>query len=702
MNGEAKGRAAGGIGAGVGRAIRVLACAAAVVAAVARPGAAQPAPASDGEPALGGRSQLDLQASVGFSGVYRLGRWTPVVVSVANRGRDLVGELDVVVTGGDELQGTVERTVHRRTLDLPRGSRKRFRFTVLIERFTRPLLVQVTSGERVVAEREVALRRGFTDAELVLVLSRDADLDYLNEGDGDGVRVVYLHPELLPDDWHGYDGLSAVIVHGVSLEALSEAQHSALERWLARGGRLAVSGGPDYATLGTPRLARLLPGVPTGTMRLAGGDALDAALGQAVHAPRPFDVNRIDAHRGETLRSARGVPLVLLRPLGEGSVVQLAFDVARYPFDRWQGMGNLWRDLLELGDPERAIHAGPQLDERSPIVDIVRADERYFPGHGPLLVFCALYLGVLASGYRAADARSVRWLLPWMTWAAPVAFAPAAYLVFGPGLFPMGASAVVISTVEPHRDGPYADLGVDVAVFSNRASALRLDYEGATPAFRPATTGDGPAAGWVLGEGRRRYVAPLDAAGYRLRRIVGQDVVPYAIRGTLVESAATLDVTVENRSGHALRDAWLVYLGRVHRLGPIAADATLALALDVGAPAFDLERDSWRHVLAGAGEPGPRELAAQRVVERWIEGLDDARSPYAAQLVALSRGPLRLAGEAVAWPREEVALALVRLSATPRPRPASGPDGVGLDAFEEATDEATDEAVEEAIDDGPH
>ena len=102
-------------------------------------------------------------------------------------------------------------------------------------------------------------------------------MDYLNEGAANGLRVVYPHPELLPVHWRGYDAVSAIVVHGISLERLSASQFDALDKWIAQGGILAVSGGPDYALLRSPRLAALLPGRPLGMTRIDAG-ALRNAL----------------------------------------------------------------------------------------------------------------------------------------------------------------------------------------------------------------------------------------------------------------------------------------------------------------------------------------------------------------------------------------------------------------------------------------
>ena len=88
---------------------------------------------------------VDIQVAVGFSGIFRLGRWTPVMVTVENRSANLIGHLEVRVPDGDELGAGAFTTTHRRDLELPAGARKRFHFTVFLQSFSRPLVIRVTS-----------------------------------------------------------------------------------------------------------------------------------------------------------------------------------------------------------------------------------------------------------------------------------------------------------------------------------------------------------------------------------------------------------------------------------------------------------------------------------------------------------------------------------------------------------------------------
>src|SRR5688572_28432827 len=161
---------------------------------------------------------VDITAVVGFADTFRPGHWTPVHVTVANRGAGFYGELEIAVTGGDALRGRQFLTSHRRALELHQDTRKTFQFVVRPEGLSRPLAIRVRADGRELARAEIDLRARFIAERLLLVLSRDANLDYLNESEssGAGLKVVYPHPELLPGHWRGYAAVAAGVVQGGS------------------------------------------------------------------------------------------------------------------------------------------------------------------------------------------------------------------------------------------------------------------------------------------------------------------------------------------------------------------------------------------------------------------------------------------------------------------------------------------------------
>ena len=628
-------------------------------------------------------SRFDIQTVVGFSNTFRLGRWTPITVIVSNRGHDLLGELEVQTTGGNELQGDLFTTTHVRNLELPRDSRKRVRFTVFLKSFTRPLVVRVTSGGREMARRRVDLRARYTTSGLIVVLSRDANLDYLNDNRGEGRRVLYPHPEMLPDRWQGYDGVDALVIHGVSLEHLTARQYRALEKWIGQGGIVATSGGPHFSLLRTPRLAALLPGTPVGVVQFPDGAALGDSLGEPLLALRPFVVNRVRQFRGRAIYRAGDVPLVIEARQGRGRVLYLTFDVARYPFDRWSAMEEIWLRSLRLPEVEPASFRPREAEEATAVLPVLRAQTLGFPGHFIVFVFLTLYLGALATGYRLRPTeKGLARLVAWLTFALPLAFAPAAYLLFGPLLFPKGATAVVVSVIEPIPGSSYANLKLDIGAYSNRRGRLSLRYEGPEPVFRPASLKrrnarrgrSGGRMSWVFHEGAIPSVRSEDPRRYVLQLLSGRDVIAYDLQASAAMTGAGLRFHLTNHSGD-LVDAWLLFGERAYPLGPIPVGSEIVRTLGAGSDGIALDEEPWPEILtrpAGLTVPG-LESAFRALLKRELgESRADARpEPGEALVVGFSNGPLRLAGPSASWRRRELALVVNRIAVT-SPSPEIG------------------------------
>jgi hypothetical protein len=610
-------------------------------------------------------SAVDIAAVVGFTDTFQIGRWTPLTVTVTNRGGDLTGELEVQVTGGDELRGRLFVTTYRRKLELHRDTRKSLQFTVLPQGRFHPLVIRVHSGGRELARAEIDLRTRFAAERLVLVLSRDADLDYLNDGTADGLPVLYPHPELLPVHWRGYDAVAAVVVHGVSLERLSTSQFDALRKWIAQGGILAVSGGPDYTLLRSPRLAALLPGPPLGMTRVDAGD-LRRAFSASLDASRPVHVNRLGDFQGRARLSAGATTLIVERALGLGRVLYLTFDVAGYPFDRWDGMRKLWLETLNLPPPMTDSVSVADPGAESPLPALIRAESTNFPSYATALFFLALYLGLLLVGY-GLPMRRLRPLSALWGWAAPVLFAPAAWLLFGPPAFPRGATAVAVAVIEPLPDSIYARLDLDLGVYSNRSGALRLEYHGAEPVLYPPRTAQGRVEDWVLGDGPRRFLEPRDRRRYVLHALEGEDVIAFHLDAAVHDGPMGPRLVLDNASGRHLEDLWLVFGGYAYELGSVAAGARVDRGLTRRAHGVEVGDASWRRVLRPpAGVPADALVPARIVLEQRSQRAHGGYpGPGRALLLGYTASPLQPAGASAGWPRRERALVAFEFAALP-------------------------------------
>ena len=206
------------------------------------------------------------------------------------------------------------------------------------------------------AEIEVDLRSRFVDSRLIVGLSRDADFDYLSraapERDVQPSRVIYPHPQQLPQHWTGYDGVSAISARC----DLGEPHPAAVRRaapLVSTRRRARCCTGPEYVLAQSSRLSWMLPAIPSGLRSAPSAGALKRSFGDELHVPRPFRMNALRDIRGTVRLESEGVPMAVEGRLGHGRILLLAFDVTRYPFDVWPGKGDFWHDLLALSKEAR-------------------------------------------------------------------------------------------------------------------------------------------------------------------------------------------------------------------------------------------------------------------------------------------------------------------------------------------------------------
>ena len=347
----------------------------------------------------GAVAQVTMEARLGLQGVLRLGKWNVVTVQVHNAGASVMGTLGVRTWLGSETRGDFHTTTFTRPVELPPGARKRFTFAVPISGIADPVEVTLRMGETVLARQRLDLREALHAEQVIVGLTQDVSLDFLaTVFTKTHTRVVYLPPSELPQHWSGYDSVSAVVVKGVSLQALSAEQNTALHEWLANGGTLIAAGDSQYTLLTEPRLRALLPVEVLGLQQVEGLPAFVTHY-NVPFPETPMVVVRARLTRGQVLVGTPDAPLLVQRRFGKGRVVFLAVDYAMQPFPSWQGRGALWNDILQTPenvDFARLFAELGMLDETHPIMKLFGRPVLDFPSHLTIVGHLLLYCGLLA------------------------------------------------------------------------------------------------------------------------------------------------------------------------------------------------------------------------------------------------------------------------------------------------------------------
>lgn len=540
-------------------------------------------------------AEILIESRVGFHGVFQLGRPFPLEVELNNTGRPAEGVLEVRVwKGGPTMGGAPYPAHYRREIFLPGHTRKGVQLTVDPDFLSRPLEI-VFSSPTASARREVDLRRHFSPAAVVLLLSSGA-LPPFGSGPAAGARLVSIAPADLPGDARALLGVSHIVLYDQSLRELSRAQALALESWLNAGGQLLVAGSINYALYREPALARILPvqvhGVRQITFQPAPAEASPFSLA-GVWA------QSATATSGTVLLESDGIPLLVEARRGRGKILYLALDIGRPPLSGWDGLGTYLQKLLA---PLQGEEAPPRTEWSDAVFNQLIASPKFIATYVPSAAFFAATLVYLAG------VAAFVWLWKRRRFAPRVLLASLAVVISGGSAagyvhFSQGGDipdgVLLVSTVLENSGDAVVEAQANLALFSTQLRPYELELERGwidlSPVSSRAREQAEPAIVTQAPGGASRYRLPLREWDYRLFRLRRIERFPLVAELDVQGERAALKI--ENRSAKDLVQCWLLLPGRRFDLGTVPAGAawsrTFPLAgggapEDASSPRFDV------------------------------------------------------------------------------------------------------------------
>jgi len=306
------------------------------------------------------------QISIGLSGYFKLGMWTPVVSTVSAR-RPLRVRLEVTAPDPDGNPATFPGV----EVELPSGTH-RLRGLFQSGRLNGAIGITIRGADgRLLASRTI---RPSTDAEaalhpplvpttvLVATVGRPPGFVALQTGRlarlaargktpqnmERPIQVVELDgPDRLPVDPLACEAWDALVITGRTDP--DAARNQVLQTWVRSGGHLVLAaGGHNVADYQRSRLAKWVPVNVTGTASLRQLTGLESfSKGKArLVLNRPVTAARLGRVEGTVLFSGLDGPLAVRVPYGFGRVTFLGLDLTSPPFRDWKGLPNLTRKLV--------------------------------------------------------------------------------------------------------------------------------------------------------------------------------------------------------------------------------------------------------------------------------------------------------------------------------------------------------------------
>ncbi len=533
------------------------------------------------------QSEIFLEARVGFHGVFQLGRPFPLEIQLRNTGRPADGVVEVQVwKGGATKGGAPYRANYQREVFLSAQASKTVQLTVDPDFLSRPLIIRFNSHEARAA-REIDLRRHFSPAPVLLLMSGNSVLPPITLSAAAQSRLVSLSPPELAADSRALLGVSHIILYDQSLRELSRAQLLALDHWLLAGGRMVILGSLNYALYQEPSLARFLPVRVNGakpvlfTPNLGNGEAKVSLTG--VWAQSSTVVN------GKMLSETAGVPVLVEASRGRGRIVYLSLDIGRPPLSNWEGLTKFLQAVLA---PAASDDRTPRTEWNDGVFNQLIASPKFISTYVPSASLFLAMFGYLAGIGVFAVLWQKKRLAPRLLLIGLITFVivgtAAGYVHFSDGgNIPDGV--LLVSTVLENDGDGFVDAQSNVALFSTQLRQYDLQLERGwidlTPVSSRARESSEPAVVTQDAGGASRHRLSLREWDYRLFRLRRVDRFPFGAEFEIQGDRLTMKV--DNRTPNDLINCWLVVPGQRYDIGAIPSGTTWRRTFPLSSGKFD-------------------------------------------------------------------------------------------------------------------
>jgi hypothetical protein len=355
------------------------------------------------------------QVDVGFGGYYKVGKWTPVVVTVNVREPLSV---QVVVETSDP-DGSPTR-LPSEPIELTTPGTHQLRTLCRVGRLDSGITIRVLDGNNVLATRRVrpdspelplpALRQS---AHLWATLGGPAGFGKLADGgrsageaesrggqpEEESIHVADLDgPSRLPSAFRGYDALDTLIVAGDY--DFDDDRSRALQQWVRTGGHLVLAVGSEVDAYLNSRIAGWIspsdsPQTPAPVrfnrdspqVRLRDLSSIESLAEKSARivAGRVNAAHVLEPSAGEVFARSLDGPLLMRVPYGFGRITFLGLDLNAPPLSNWSALPELCRQMA-LGVPQSIGTRQPTQRGRlshggiSDLATQLHAAQEHFPG----------------------------------------------------------------------------------------------------------------------------------------------------------------------------------------------------------------------------------------------------------------------------------------------------------------------------------
>ena len=575
-------------------------------------------------------AKLSVEETIGFRETIKIGKWLPVTVTIRNDGTPVRGLLALELSTISEGYPQPYTTTLSQAVDLPTQSRKRYTFIVMFRDFTHPLVIRLTDQTGLaVYTREIDLRALTSPDRLILAFSNEPVLDSLAGVSPGKARVVYQNLDELPGRWDALDAVDLIALRNLSLAPLRPEQLQALQQWVARGGHLLITGGPNWTHYTHPYWRELIPLKVTGAVEVTTLQALEPLVGLRSPEDVRVSILQTEAITGNILARTDKHALLIVQKRGRGEVVFVAFDPGRAPLTAWDGTTMLWKALFRLDETPNYWKLRRELREtfdESWIAQALQLPLLSFPSHLLLVVFLVLYASTIGFFFWRLGLGSYTARETWMFIGLTLlAFSGGAHLLFREQHIQQDALLFEVSAVDVIPQSRFADIETHLALLSTRKHIYDIKIAGQPSTWLqivPPTTRD-LQLDWHLQQDHVLTIKRILVPGWGMRVFKGRGLQEFPIETRVLREADSVMVRVTNKSGYSLQHCWLWRGPRIVPLGNLddgdEAEGVLTVSSDElsrGVQQVRWERDLALEMFRGREIP---DILRRAVVERSMQ-----------------------------------------------------------------------------------
>jgi hypothetical protein len=519
---------------------------------------------------------VSMEYQLGFNGVFQLKKWTPITITLENRGHDIHGTLEIIVTSGSEFWRDVQATTYSLSVELPSNSKKLCSFTVLINTFAHPLVIRLRQDETVLISETLNLRNYFTEKSLVLILGERISPEFLALIPTQ-FQTVATRPEFLPEVWYGYDGAGLIILPAGILNALREKQFNALQEWIEHGGYLVTAGDLHYGVFNEDNTRQLLGARITGFEKLSALPGLKSFCGQGLTSRDPFLILKTDMPGAASLLTEKGLPLILQKEIGLGRIIFLAFDYENPPFISWPGKELFWQKIISLKPlPDlQPLELDQQLLQNS----MIAAMSLHFPSVWVTLLLLSVYFGLLKIILWQAQKEKIR---PAASFICSLALS--ILLVGGTwASYYHKSSQQEISVnhfwlLKKNGNQTFAFCRSLTGLYAVKDSPYQFSYglpEHPLIPILPAKLGEKVLNSVSLDRNKKEQIITVNLDRWSYRFLVMNTVVPFALSSKAAMQGHDLVLEFSNQSSYTIKNGCLYFKERLFLLDDLPPGQTL-------------------------------------------------------------------------------------------------------------------------------